>query len=183
MRGQNSGFSLIEILTVVSLIMIGSTIAVIQYRASAAIFDADKASNLVYSQLSFAREVSVNARRNVVVGFIGDNQIKVTRQNSDSTTTVMSDVTLPAGYTFGLASGVVVNTLDGFGCGSAVHFNSGTSGTFVGNGTFVDASNVLLNGCVFTIGSGNGSARGVTLSGSTGRIKRYWLQSTTWVAR
>jgi hypothetical protein len=77
----------------------------------------------------------------------------------------------------------VADTPEGFGNASAVYFNGGTSGLFLGDGTFVTTTNVLVNGTVFTIGSGNPSARAVTLTASTGRGKQYWINGTTWVLR
>ena len=118
---------------------------------------------------------------------------KITRQDLGGGTTVMSDVTLPAGYTFAFPPGIA-DTPDGFlpgsslyvsigTTGTAVYLGAGTTGTFLGDGTFVDNSNVLLNGSVFTMGSGNGTARGITLAGSAGRVKQYWLQSSAWKGR
>jgi hypothetical protein len=106
----------------------------------------------------------------------------VNNSNWQLLATVMADVTLPSGYAFGLPQSVG-DTPDAFGNAAPVYFNNNTAGTFLGDGTFVDSSNVLLSGTVFTIGSGNGSARAVTLAGATGRIKQYYLQGTTWIVR
>lgn len=182
MRRLQAGFSLLELTTVLVLFGIVSTVALVQMKTTVALLDADQAANLVVSQMSYARQLAVDERRNVLVEFLGTNEIKVTRIESDSSTTVMADVRLPAGYTFGLASGVG-DTPDAFGNARAVYFNNGTLGTFFGDGTFVDGASVLLNGTVFTIGSGNPSARAVTLSGATGKIKEYWLKGNSWVVR
>ena len=193
MKRQNSGFSLLETLVVVGLIAMASTVALIRIKNALAVFDADKASSLVQLQFNYARQLAVNERRNVVIGFAGSNGIKITRQDLGGGTTVMSDVTLPAGYTFAFPPGIG-DTPDGFlpgsslyvsigTTGTAVYLGAGTTGTFLGDGTFVDNSNVLLNGSVFTMGSGNGTARGITLAGSAGRVKQYWLQSSAWKGR
>ncbi len=182
MNRRDGGFSLLETLVVVGLIAV-SSIGIIQMKTSLAGLDADKASNLVRSQISYARQLAVNQRRNVEIDFAGNNEITVTRLNADATETVMADVTLPAGYVFGLPSGISADTPDGFGNDAAVFFNEATGGTFVGDGTFLDSSGILLNGTVFTIGSGNGSARAVTLAGSTGKVKQYWVSGTSWVVR
>lgn len=182
MRTRQAGFSLLELMVVIVLAALVARVAMIQMKTSLTMLDADVASNLVVSQLNEGRQAAIDDRRNVLVGFTNGNEIKVTRDELDGSTTVLSDVTLPSGYTFGLASGVG-DTPDGFGDAGAVYFNNGASGTFLGDGTFVDTSNVLLNGSVFTIGGGNGTARAVTLAGSTGRVKQYWLQGTSWVMR
>ena len=184
MSKLESGFSLLEILTVIALVGICSSVAVIQLRSTVAILDADKAANLVISQVSYARTLAVDQRRNVRLDFLGANEIKVTRLESGGGETTMSDVTLPSGYSYGLPSGIG-DTPDGLNPGmtAAVNFNSATTGTFLGDGTFVDGSSVLLSGSVFTKGSGNGSVRAITLAGATGRIKQYAIQGTSWVAR
>lgn len=193
MNRQEAGFNLLEVVAVIGLTAIGSSIAVIQMKNTISKLDADKAANTVAAELSYARQLAVDQRRNVLVEFVGTNEIKVTRQESGGGTTPMDDVTLPAGYTFAFPAGIG-DTPDGFLSGStlytsigtggkAVFIGAGTTGTFIGDGTFVDNSNVLLNGEIFTTGSGNGSARAVTLSGSTGKVKQYWLQGNTWVVR
>jgi prepilin-type N-terminal cleavage/methylation domain-containing protein len=182
MHLRESGYSLLEMLLVILLVGIVSSVALIQMKTTIAALDADQASNLVVSELSYARQVAVDERRNVLVQFLGTQEIRVTRDESGGGTTVLADVTLPSGYRFGLAGGVG-DTPDGFGNAAAVYFNNGNSGTFLGDGTLVDGASVLLNGTVFTIGVGNGSARAVTLSGSTGRIDKYWIQGTAWVVR
>jgi type II secretory pathway pseudopilin PulG len=182
MRSRREGYSLLEVALVVMLTSIVASVAIIQMKTSTTMLDADEASNLVVSQLNYGRQVAIDDRRNVLVQFLNTHEIKVTRNESDGTTTVMSDVTLPSGYIYGLAMGAG-DTPDGFGNATAVYFNTGTSGTFLGDGTFVDAANVLLNGSVYTIDGGNGTARAVTLSGATGKVKQYWLHGTTWVVR
>ena len=193
MYQRNAGFSLLEACVVTGLVALVSTVAVIQMKSALATLDADKAANLVQSQFNYARQLAVNDRRNVSIGFSGANGIKVTRQESGGGTTLMSDVTLPTGYTFAYPSGVV-DTPDQFLAGSslylsigtvgtAVFIGAGTTGTFIGDGTFVDGSNVLLNGSVFTKGSTTGSSRAITLSGSSGRVKQYWPQSSAWKAK
>jgi prepilin-type N-terminal cleavage/methylation domain-containing protein len=183
MRGGNRGFSLLEVLTVSTLVLIGSTVAVIQYRTSVAVLDADKASNLVVGQIRYARQVAVDQRRNVELAFVESNRITVTRQDGGGATTVMSDVTLPPGYTFGLAAGVG-DTPEGYGDDEPVQFGlDDTSGIFQGDGAFVSGAAVVMNGTVFTIGSGNGSARAVTLTGASGRMKQYYIKDGAWVER
>jgi type II secretory pathway pseudopilin PulG len=176
-KQQQAGFSLVEIAVVIGLSLICLGVGIIPLRSTIATLDADKASGLVLSQLAYARQIAVDQRRNVLVQFVGTNRITVTRQESDASTTVLSDVTLPSGYVFGKPTGVT-STPDSV---AVTEMNGGTSGTFLGDGTALDNLGILLNGCVYTIGSGNGSARAVTLSGSSGKVKRFWLQGTNWV--
>ena len=137
-----------------------------------AIFDAQSVSNLVISQMNYARQVAIDQRRNVLIEFRGTNEIKVTRFESDGTSTVLSDAFLPTGYTYGLPTGSPPDTPEHFGNAVAVSFNGATGGTFFGDGTFVDTAAVVFNGTVYTIGSGNTTARAVTLTGATGRVQK-----------
>lgn len=174
---------MIEMAVVVGLMMIFSTVAVIRMKQSMAALDADKASDLVVQQVRYARGVAVDGRRNVDLGFYGSNEIKVIRQDGGGASTVLSDVTLPSGYTFGLPMGVG-DTPEGYGNAAAVSIGLGTSGTFLGDGTFVNGPGVITNGSIFTIGSGgNGSARAVTVAGASGRMKQYYIKGTVWVDR
>jgi len=182
MRRQDKGFSLVEVTVVVGLIMIGSAVAVVQMRQSVAAIDADKASNMAIAELRYARQVAVDERRTVNVAFVGSNGITVTRQNGGGSTTLLDSVTLPSGYTFGLPTGVD-DTPEAFGNTQPVSFNLGTTGSFLGDGIFVSGAGIVMNGTVFTIGSGNGSARAVTLTGASGRMKQYYVQETKWVER
>jgi Tfp pilus assembly protein FimT len=182
MRTQRAGFSLLELMFVVVATALVSTVAMIQMKTTITMLDADEAANLVVSQLTYARQAAVDDRRNVLVQFLNNNEIKITRNETGGGTTVLADVSLPTAYTFSLPGGVL-DTPDNFGKTNPVYFNGGTSGTFLGDGTFVDGAGVLLNGSVFTMSGSSGTARAVTLTGSTGKVKEYWLQGTAWVVR
>jgi prepilin-type N-terminal cleavage/methylation domain-containing protein len=180
---RDTGFTLLEAMIVVALVSIGTVVSLIQMKSSMAVLDADKAANLVSGQLRYAREVAVDQRRNVTVDFVGTNRITITRADS-SGATLLSDVYLPTGYTYQLPSSPS-DTPEGYAPGTPapVYFNGGTSGVFLGDGTLVNGAGTLINGTVFTRGSNNGSARALTLSGASGRLKQYYLQGSVWVLR
>lgn len=182
MNQGDRGFSMIEALVAMAIILIGASVAVVQLRTSIAIVDADKAINLVSTQLRYARQVAVDQRRNVFVEFVGSDQLRVSRIEPDATTTVMAEVNLPAGFRFGKPGGIG-DTPDAFGDAAPVYFNMNTSGIFQSDGAFVDNAGLPANGTVFTMQSNNGSARALTLTGSTGRTRIYWLQGATWTER
>jgi len=184
MKTTGRGFSLVEVLVVVALISIGSAVALVQMRSSMQILDADRACDLVMTQLRYARQIAVDQRRNVLVEFLGNNEMKATRQDGGGVTTVIYDVTLPAGFTFSMPMGVA-DTPDGYSPGvtAAVYFNGETSGTFLGDGVFVNGAGNLLNGAVFTMGGSGSTARAVTLNGASGRTKTYTLNAGTWTER
>lgn len=179
---RNRGYSLIEIMTVVGVIAIGSNVAVVQMKASLNSVDADIASSTVVSQLRLARETAVNQRRNVIVQFPDTTTVNVTRVESDASTTLISSKTLPTGYTYGLPMGLG-DTPDGYGNADPVTFNGATSTTFLADGTLVDNAGIIVSGSIFTIGGGTGTSRAVTVAGANGRVKQYYIKNNAWVAR
>jgi prepilin-type N-terminal cleavage/methylation domain-containing protein len=182
MSKREGGFSLIEVVVAMAIILVGASVAIVQLRSSMAIMDADKAINLVSGQLRYARQIAVDQRRNVFVEFIGDDQLRLTRLDPASATTVMADLSLPGGFTFGKPSGVG-DTPDAYGDAAPIYFNMSTNGIFQADGSFVDNTGLPANGSVFTMGNNLGSARALTLAGATGRTKVYWLQGTTWIEK
>jgi prepilin-type N-terminal cleavage/methylation domain-containing protein len=179
MKRRHAGFTLVELLVVLSILMITSGIAVIKMKASITLLDADKAAEQVTGALRYARQVALDDRRDVLVEFINNNEIKITRRDSP-TPTVMSDASLPSGYTFSLPGGVP-DTPDGYGNSSAVNFNMQNNGVFRGDGIFTDDAGIVVNGTVFTMNGSNSTARAVTLTGATGRLKTYLVSGATWV--
>jgi len=179
-RSPNLGFTVIEVSFVAFLTVVGSSVAVIQLKNSVRTLDANTAAMTVTSQLRYARDIAVNQRRNVDVEFT-ETTIVVRRHETDDTLTVISTTSLPTGYEFGLPADMG-DTPDGYGNDSAVSFNGGNTGTFLADGTFVNGSTgIVMSGTVFTIGSTIGSARAITLSGTTGRTKKYIIRGGAWV--
>jgi type II secretory pathway pseudopilin PulG len=179
MKRQRAGFSLVEFLVALSVLMITTGIAVIKMKQSITLLDADKAAEQVKDALRYARQVALDDRRDVLVEFLNTNEIKVTRRDSP-TPTVMYDANLPSGYRFGLPSGMG-DTPDGYGNTSAVTFNLQSSGVFRGDGIFTDDAGIVMNGTVFTINGANSTSRAVTLTGATGRLKKYAISGSSWV--
>ena len=180
-RGQR-GFTLIELVVALAIILIGASVAIVQLRSSMAIVDADKAINLVSAQLRYARQVAVDQRRNVFVEFLGNDELRITRIEPDATTTVIADVSLPGGFAFAKPAGIG-DTPDAYGDATPVYFNMNTNGIFQADGSFVDNTGLPANGSVFTMQATNGSARALTLAGSTGRTKIYWLLGANWTEK
>lgn len=177
------GFSLIEALMVTAIVLVGSSVAVIQMRTSMAVLDADTAINMVSSQLRYARQIAVDQRRDVLVEFVGNNEIKITRQDGGGETTVMSDVFLPTGFTFSMPEDAD-DTPDAYGNENPVYFNLSTSGTIEADGVFTTTNNgIVTNGTVFTMSGSSSTARAITLTGASGRTRIYWIRGDSWVER
>jgi type II secretory pathway pseudopilin PulG len=195
---REAGFSLIEMVVVVALIMIIAAMVVVQMRPIMADADMDAAMRQVIDQIRQAREYSITNRRYVKIQFptalVGAaTRYEVVLTQMDSLTAgagaanpVLSTVIIeaPAQYvTFG-----GVDTPDAYGNTSAIEFE-GTSGGPVGgmlfqsDGELVDGSTYQpINGTVFLGVPGTAtSARAVTVLGSTGRVRGWKGTGTAWV--
>src|SRR3989442_5610275 len=138
MKSNDAGFTLIELVFVSGITVVLASVAVIQLRPTRAVLEAQSVSNLVVSQMSYARQVAIDERRNVLIEFKNTNEIKVTRFELDGTSTVLSDLYLSSGYQYGVPSGTPPDTPEHFGIASAVSFKGPAGGTCLGDGTFVD---------------------------------------------
>jgi hypothetical protein len=167
-----------------AIIMAASAVALIQYRSVRQVLDADVALAAVTSQMRYARQIAIDQRRNVGIEFLLPGTIEVVRWDDAVNTTSMAVTPLPGGYTFSMPMGAP-DTPDGFGNDAAVDFGADdvTGGTFLADGTFVDVTNSILNGSVFTMSQTAGTARVATLSGATGRTKRYAWVDAGWEAQ
>lgn len=142
---------------------------------------------MLEGELRLARQTSIAQRRDIIVQFLGTNEIRLTRQEIPAGTTVISDVFLPpsVNYMMFAANG---DTPDAFGNGAPICFGS-TPGCinpaimqFQSDGTFIDAAGNQLNGTVF-IGVTNypTTGRAVTVLGATGQVRMYHATGGGWV--
>lgn len=183
MRRLDLGFTVIEVSVVMSLTLIAISVGVVQLRGSASAVDANSAGLAVVGQLHYAREIAVNQRRNVSIEFNSPDTIVINRHEPDATLTTIATTSLPTGFSFGLPTSAVGDTPDGYGADVPVDFNDGNHGMFMPDGTFVSDSGVVLSGTVFTIGATDGTARAVTLSGTTGRTMHYYIRNGAWIEK
>lgn len=176
---KTRGFSVVEVLVVTMLVAVSVSVGVLQMRSTIAIIDADKAANLISAQIQYARQIAIAQRRNVLVNFEGSNEIKVIRQDGGGDTTVMADVVLPTGFTFSMPEDIA-DTPDAFGNAGPVDFDTTTGGRFLADGIFVSDGGDIMNGTVFTMNGSSITARAVTLSGASGRLRTYRLEGDAW---
>jgi len=202
------GFSLIELLIVLAIVFTLSAMAIINMAPMRMNNRADNARDAVVTQLRLARQLAIAKRRNVAVAFVSPNQIQVNVQyragepvgrpiqpvflNDASngvtdTSQFMSWASLGAlpttGFSNGDASGVNITQLSG-GTAPCVVFT--TTGALVGApcagaGLADLASNNPSNLAVF-VGRPNipGTARAITVMGSTGRVRTYSWDGSLW---
>jgi type II secretory pathway pseudopilin PulG len=187
------GFTLMETVVVVGVMMVLMGIAVIQSFGSLESYQVGAAQDVVVSQLRVARQLAISQRRVVEVWIDstpeadGRYHIAYQVQSAGAQTTEVAgpkvSVPTPAAAQFILESGVP-DTPMAFGNSAAVYIGNVTGGPpvmqFNPEGTFTSNSLAVLNGTVF-IGIPNeiGSARAVTIMGGSGRVRAYTYRGGT----
>lgn len=176
------GYSLTEMMVVVGLLGILSSMAVAQIATSQPAMKGDGGMRAVLSQLVQAREMAITQRRNMRISFTNSNQVQINREEipGPALTTVQTNV-IEGGVQFLLVTGVP-DTPDAFGNSSAVAFGTATEVKFNPQGQLVDQNGQTLNGTVFVaLTQEKRSARAVTVLGSTGRVRAFRWNGTMWV--
>jgi type II secretory pathway pseudopilin PulG len=195
----NRGFSMIELMVVVGLIMIISAMALVAYLPTLQDARFDTAMRQVLDQLRQAREYSIANRRYVQVAFptvvaAGGTQYQVviTQKNSFLTPgggiidPVLSTVPIQFPAQFLVFPGSP-DTPDAFGNNSAIVFGGTAGGPpagmyFQSDGELVSAATLQpINGTIFLGVPGKPtSSRAITVLGSTGRVRGWKSNGTTW---
>jgi len=187
------GFSMIEMVLVVSIILIVSAIAVTSLRPNLQQARVDAAMREVVSTFRQAREFAIANRRYVQITFPANNQVQVTQMNTltpgaGAVNKVLTTVTLAPPLVFNL-DGMPVTPDDAppNGCGTLAPIvfeciaNGPVGGMlFQSDGELLDGATLLpINGTVFLGMPGQQStARAATILGTTGRV-RGWKSNGT----
>jgi prepilin-type N-terminal cleavage/methylation domain-containing protein len=187
-RFSQSGFSAIELLVVVSVLVILSTFAVFSWRGTNQNFLATAGMDDVVGQLRTARQLAISERRSIEVAFNGANQIQLTPETTTGAPVVPNPFlpdTLSSGVQFLLFPGVP-DTPMAFGNNAAVTLVAAGAPPvapvhFVSNGSLTDNNNNFVNGTIFLGLPGfKGTARAVTILGATGRVRPYYWDGAKW---
>jgi prepilin-type N-terminal cleavage/methylation domain-containing protein len=188
---RRDGFSTIEMLVVISIILIISAISITQLKPNLQTARVDAAMRQVLETFRQAREFSIANRRYVQVTFPANDQLQITQLNTltpgaGGINPVLSTITLSPPLIFTLDG--MPDTPDAYGNGNAVEFEGIANGpvggmVFQSDGEFLDGATFLpINGTVFLGITGQQStARAVTILGTTGRV-RGWKSTgaTAW---
>jgi prepilin-type N-terminal cleavage/methylation domain-containing protein len=183
-RGNcQSGFSIIELLVVISIILIITGIAITQLKPNLQTAKIDAAMRQVLETFRQAREYSIANRRYVQITFPANNQLQLIQLDTltpgaGGINPVLDTVTLSPPLTFSLVG--MPDTPDAYGNSSAIEFegiNNGPVGgmIFQSDGEFLDGATFLpINGTVYLGVTGQTStARAVTVLGTTGRVRGW----------
>lgn len=195
---RERGFTLLEAAVVVAIMMILTSLAVIQSFGDLETYHVNSAMDTVVSQLRTARELSIAQRRVVQIWIDsaaesdGRFHVSYQQQPAPGTTEVpgpIVSVPIPASVQFVLEPSVP-DTPMAFGNNAAVYIGNPpvTGGPavmqFNPTGTFTDNTGTnLLYGTVFMgVPNKTTTARAVTIMGGTGRVRQYTYAggSTGW---
>lgn len=207
-RGRERGFSLIEAVMVVAVVVTVASIAVMRLEPYLQQSQATAGLDQVKTVLRQAREAAISQRRTIVVKFVATQastpcptaanvyncielyQMTVAGTPAVQTTAANPFMTVPIenNIQFLTYSGEV-DTPDAFGISAVtngIEFGGvgggPTSGMeFQSDGTFTDGGGNLINGTVF-LGAANmpASAGAVTVMGGTGRVRAYHGTGSGW---
>jgi prepilin-type N-terminal cleavage/methylation domain-containing protein len=190
MRSRTTrGFSLIEMMSVVTIILIVTGIAVTGIQPALKYSRVNNAYNLTLAAIRQTRDYSVAQRQQYSVTFsnaVAPNTITITQVGSGN---VVATYQLPTDVTFTVVNGIptAANAVpDGFGAGAtAIDFDQGIAGGvqtviyFMPDGTAQDLNGNLNNGVLYIARAGElYSSHAITVWGATGRLRGWRLLST-----
>ena len=183
--GQGRGFSVLELMVVVGLIMIITAMALIQLQPALQQNRGAAAAAEVKSVFRQGRETALSARRTVQVQILtglpcqaNTGCFVLTRLDPPANVpTVILTVPLQSSVKFMQFSGEP-DTPDAFGNAGPIVFGGVVNGPptmeFQSDGTFTDGNGNVINGTIFLgIPNYRSSAFAVTILGGTGRIHSY----------
>ena len=184
-RGSARGFTLIESMIVVAIVLVASGIFFISIQPALRQARLNNAYNSVLATMRRARETAIAERRVYMVTFTAPRTMTITQS---ATGTVTNTFTLPSDISFDAEPGIpntAATTPDHFGTGNlAIDFDQGvtlgskTTVYFQPDGSAQDANSNVNNGVVYIARNGDLlSSRAITLWGSTGRIRGWRLYS------
>ncbi|HZQ92929.1 MAG TPA: prepilin-type N-terminal cleavage/methylation domain-containing protein [Terriglobales bacterium] len=182
-----AGFSMVELLFVIAIIMVVTGIALVQVSGTLQRAKADTALQIVLGQMRVAHERAIDERRIYRLSFVSPRTIQLDRMELDAggayTAVAQGSIDIPAETQFTVVSGIpTAATPDSMGVGNrAIDFSidyggAGTQVFFQPDGRALDSANRLNNGVVYMARPGDLlSSRAVSLFGATGRVKGWFL--------
>ena len=207
-RKLQQGFSVIELVIVVAVMVIVSGMAIMSTSRPGTAARANSAADAVVDALRQGRLLAITKRRNVLVNLSGTNQIQLTVQTLPGEAVPTTPIPLvqlndgvrnglqfyvfptlpntPMGpLGFGNTSAIDFEAVNGGTVGNAVMFSS--SGSLVGAGGAAAANyytvgnNDPINATIFIGVAGDAStARAITVTGATGRVRSFSWNGTAW---
>jgi|HubBroStandDraft_1064217.scaffolds.fasta_scaffold01829_7 type II secretory pathway pseudopilin PulG len=190
-RHEERGFTIIEMVVVIGIIMIILAMAVIELQPTVQQFRANAGMAQVKGAMRQAREIAISQRRTIVLQFVGNNTIQLFQVVEPGNVRAVNPfLTLPIENTVSFMTFAgEPDTPDAYGIPavpSGVEFGGVVGGPPIGmqfqsDGTFTDANGVPINGTVFMgIANIKTSSRAVTILGATGRVHAFYGTGLSW---
>ena len=181
-NGRASGFSLVEMLIVVAVIGVIAGMAMYSIIGALPNIKVNNGLNVAVGVVKKGKYLAISQRRNYQLLFNGPTQVWLRRLEVPNGFTDLLPVTsLPGEVQFTLFAGLP-DTPDNYGNAAAVNFGGTLTQTFLSNGEFVDSAGAPLNGTIFLGIPGNSAtARAITISGETGRVRAYRWTGAAWL--
>jgi len=184
-KGHAAGFSLVELVIVIAVVMIGLAVAVVNIRIGLASSRLNSGVQITLSQLRLAREAAVARRMSYRVTFTQPGTILTERLVQGQLPVQERTITLPPEVQFLAPAGLPSPGPDGFGAGrAAIDFDQANGGggnvvLFVPDGTALGAAGGPDDGVIY-IAHARGLAppRAISMWGATGRFK-VWILTIT----
>lgn len=175
------GYSLIELMLVVSIMGILATMAIVQFNVAQPVLKGDGAMRVIMGQMRTARELAISERRYMRVTFTNPNEVEIFREQVPGPATVSKGQTILEGGVRFIQIASLSDTPDAFGKAAPIDFGLATNIKFSPDGTLVNQDGAPINGTVFmAIPNVSLSARAITVLGSTGRIRAYRWDGSGW---
>lgn len=199
MRSHSTrGFSIIEMMIVIVVALIGTAVAVMNFKPIIQQAHVNNAYNITLSALRQAREQAIGTRRVYIVTFSNaaiPNTVTITQGDNG---TLIATYQLPTDTSFLVQAGYPTTGPDSFGTGgAAIDFDQNVAGAsaadkkslyFYPDGSVQDTNQNTNNGVVYVGRSADlNTPRAITVWGATGRIRgwrltpagatKYWSQS------
>jgi len=187
MRSNQAGFSAVELLVAVAIIVVIVAVAIMMLNPALLGSHLNTAVQTSVSQIRLARQSAMDRRMLYSVTFTAPGTIVTTRLVQGQLPVVERTVTLPSDTQFLAQAGLpgAGKTPDQFGSGAnAIDFDQATGGGgnvifFYPDGTALDAAGAPNDGVIYIALPGNlSSSRAITLWGATGRVKTFYLVKT-----
>jgi len=185
LSGQG-GFSLLEMLTVIAILLIIAAMAIININGALPGQQSAAGLNSAMSVFRQGRDTSIAQRRSfqlVIPSVSPPNQIGLQRLELGGGFTSMPVVTLPKPAQFGLDASITTPPEAGLPtCANGLCFGGTLTQTWLSDGTFIQANGQPLNAVVYvTVPGTPGAQRAFTILGTTGRIRTYRWTGSSWV--
>jgi len=148
---DQTGMSLIEMVVVVGIIGIMTSMAIVQIANSRVALKGDGGMRVVLAQVNGARELAISQRRYMRLNFVAPNLVQVIREDTTLTTTTLYSIVLEGGVTFTIPTMVpLTDTPDGPSNGgvssaNGINFGAVTNVKFAPDGTLVNQDGVTTN--------------------------------------